>query len=70
MYVCICKGITDTQIRDAVCSGASNLRSVRQQLGAMTQCGKCAAQTRDLVNKTLADSTSSNSATADCYNAA
>ncbi|GLS26266.1 bacterioferritin-associated ferredoxin [Marinibactrum halimedae] len=55
MYVCICKGITDTQIREAVCGGASNLKKVRQQLGAMTQCGKCAMMTRDIVEQTLAD---------------
>ncbi|GAA6166386.1 bacterioferritin-associated ferredoxin [Sessilibacter corallicola] len=55
MYICICKGITDSQIREAVCSGASSLRSVRQQLGAMTQCGKCAAQTRQLVNETISE---------------
>ncbi|GAB2189167.1 (2Fe-2S)-binding protein [Sessilibacter sp. MAH2] len=70
MYVCICKGITDSQIREAVCSGASNLRGIRQQLGAMTQCGKCAAQTRDLVNKTLAENAVSNMNAADCYSAA
>ncbi|MFT6276087.1 MAG: bacterioferritin-associated ferredoxin, partial [Halioglobus sp.] len=41
MYVCICKGITDTQIRAAVEDGASSLREVRNTLGVASQCGKC-----------------------------
>jgi bacterioferritin-associated ferredoxin len=53
MYVCLCKGITDYQIRDAVEGGASSLRQVRKQLGAMTQCGKCALLTKQIVEETL-----------------
>jgi len=55
MYVCICKGITDSQIRQTVASTGGSLRTVRNELGAMTQCGKCALQTRDIVRQTLAD---------------
>ncbi len=54
MYVCLCKGITDSQIKDAVCSGASNLKQVRKQLGVMTQCGKCGIMTKSIVEETLA----------------
>ncbi len=54
MYVCICKGITDNQIKDAVCGGATTLRKVRTQLGAMSQCGKCAVLTKEIVEDTLA----------------
>ncbi len=54
MYVCICKGITDSQIRDAVTQGASTLRHVRQTLGATSQCGKCARLTKDIIDETLA----------------
>lgn len=55
MYVCICKGITDSQIRQAAVSSGGSLRSVRNELGAMTQCGKCALQTRDIVRQTLSE---------------
>lgn len=48
MYVCLCKGITDGQIRAAVESGAT-MRDIRDQLGVMTECGKCACITRDIV---------------------
>lgn len=51
MYVCLCKGITDGQIRAAVENGAS-IREIRDQLGVMTECGKCACLTRDIVKAT------------------
>ena len=53
MYVCLCKGITDSQIKDAVYSGATDLRSVRKQLGVMSQCGKCGIMTKQIVEETL-----------------
>lgn len=49
MYVCLCKGITDSQIREAVDSGASNMRHVRQQLGVASQCGKCSCLAREVL---------------------
>ena len=53
MYVCLCKGITDTQIRAAVEDGASSLREVRNTLGVASQCGKCGILTREIVRETL-----------------
>ncbi len=55
MYVCICKGITDSQIRQTVAASGGSLRAVRNELGVMTQCGKCALQTRDIIRQALAD---------------
>lgn len=57
MYVCLCKGITDTQIRAAVEDGASSLREVRSTLGVASQCGKCGILTREIVRETLQDNT-------------
>jgi len=48
MYVCLCKGVTDSQIRSAAENGAS-IREIRDQFGVMTECGKCACLTRDIV---------------------
>jgi bacterioferritin-associated ferredoxin len=53
MYVCICKGITDTQIRAAVEDGASSMRDVRNTLGVASQCGKCGIMTREIVRESL-----------------
>jgi bacterioferritin-associated ferredoxin len=59
MYVCICKGITDTQIRAAVQDGASSLRDVRNTLGVASQCGKCGILTREIVRESLDDQAAS-----------
>ena len=56
MYVCLCKGITDTQIRSAVEDGATSLRDVRNSLGVASQCGKCGILTREILRESLADS--------------
>lgn len=53
MYVCLCKGITDSQIRQAVDGGAESLREVRQELGVATGCGRCASLARDVIRETL-----------------
>ncbi|MEY4589226.1 MAG: hypothetical protein RL497_1302 [Pseudomonadota bacterium] len=53
MYVCLCKGVTDSQIRRAINEGATSLRALRQELDVMTQCGKCGCHTRDLLNQEL-----------------
>ena len=55
MYVCLCKGITDTQIRTAVEHGASSLREVNSALGVASQCGKCGIMARDIVRESLDD---------------
>ena len=57
MYVCLCKGITDTQIRAAVEDGASSIREVRNSLGVASQCGKCGILARDIVREALLDNT-------------
>ncbi|MBA6413220.1 bacterioferritin-associated ferredoxin [Parahaliea sp. F7430] len=58
MYVCICKGITDTQIRAAVQEGASSIRDIRNNLGVASQCGKCGIMAREIVRESLNSLTS------------
>jgi bacterioferritin-associated ferredoxin len=41
MYVCICKNVTDRDIRHAVASGCSSFAQVQACTGAGTKCGKC-----------------------------
>lgn len=56
MYICICKNITDRQIRKAVHEGnVSNMRQLRQCLGACDQCGKCARDAKDLIAGAVAE---------------
>ena len=57
MYVCLCKGITDTQIRAAVEDGANSIREVRNSLGVASQCGKCGILAREIVREALTTNT-------------
>jgi bacterioferritin-associated ferredoxin len=55
MYVCLCKGVTDAQIRATVQEGATSLGEVRRALGVATQCGKCRFMTRDIFRESLSE---------------
>ncbi|MCY4016765.1 MAG: (2Fe-2S)-binding protein [Gammaproteobacteria bacterium] len=52
MYVCICRQITESQIRD-LCreSGDPSLSNVRSQLGVGIDCGKCGNHTRSILRE-------------------
>jgi bacterioferritin-associated ferredoxin len=43
MYVCICNGVTDRDIRDAASRGARTIKDLRRELGVASDCGKCAS---------------------------
>ena len=62
MYVCICKGVTDSQIRDAVCDGATSLKDLSRELGVATGCGKCGQCACSVIEQTLATSLNANAA--------
>ena len=53
MYVCLCKGITDSQIRDAVADGATSYSQVRKALGIASQCGRCSVTAREIFREAL-----------------
>ncbi|RWW90939.1 hypothetical protein BHE74_00001306 [Ensete ventricosum] len=42
MYVCLCTGVTDGQIREAIYEGCCSYKEVRETTGVASQCGKCA----------------------------
>jgi len=41
MIICVCKAVSDRQIRAAVRDGATSLRDISRELGVGTCCGKC-----------------------------
>ncbi len=41
MYVCLCRGVTDEHIREAVGAGAATLQDLGESLGVATRCGRC-----------------------------
>jgi bacterioferritin-associated ferredoxin len=53
MYICLCKAITDNQIREAVANGATRFGQVRQELGLASQCGKCGIFAREVFNQSM-----------------
>ncbi|MDP9046348.1 MAG: (2Fe-2S)-binding protein [Pseudomonadota bacterium] len=42
MIVCVCRRISDRQIRQAAAQGAHSLECLQLDLGVATQCGRCA----------------------------
>ncbi|WP_145142641.1 bacterioferritin-associated ferredoxin [Pseudomonas duriflava] len=55
MYVCLCRGVTDKQIREAIYEGCCSYREVRECTGVGTQCGKCACLAKTVVRETLSE---------------
>jgi bacterioferritin-associated ferredoxin len=49
MYVCICKGVTDRQIHEAVGRGARKLEDLSRELGVATGCGQCACHAEEVL---------------------
>jgi bacterioferritin-associated ferredoxin len=64
MYVCLCEGVTDGQIREAIYEGCCSYRDVRATLGVASQCGKCACLAKQVVRDTLSEVQSSQAALA------
>ncbi|HWM27034.1 MAG TPA: bacterioferritin-associated ferredoxin [Woeseiaceae bacterium] len=50
MYVCICKAVTDKQIRRAAAAGVDNLYELREALGVASGCGSCADEAESILN--------------------
>ncbi len=50
MYICICKAVTDGQIREAINQGACTRKQLIECLSVGRDCGKCNAEVRELLN--------------------
>lgn len=53
MYVCLCKGVSDRQIRQSVDEGARSWRQVQLATGCGTQCGKCACVGKQVTREAI-----------------
>ena len=56
MYVCICRQITDNQIRELCRNGNASLAEVRARLGVGSECGKCGSLARSIINECVDNS--------------
>jgi bacterioferritin-associated ferredoxin len=57
MIVCVCRRISDHQIRQAAADGAHSLECLQFDLGVATQCGRCA----ECASRVLCDARSTSS---------
>jgi bacterioferritin-associated ferredoxin len=56
MFVCLCHGVTDTQIEDVVrTQGVGNMRELKSALGVGSQCGSCINMAQDIIDTTIVD---------------
>jgi len=53
MYVCLCRGVTDSAIRSAVEAGVSCYRELSLTTGCGTQCGTCVDLSKSLLHAAL-----------------
>jgi len=51
VYVCICRAVTEQEIRDAIELGAHTLHALRKHLGVSTECGKCAHEVKRILKE-------------------
>src|SRR5687768_2088071 len=51
MLVCLCKGVSDRHVREAISRGASSIADVGDECGAGTGCGVC----HDMITMMLVD---------------
>ncbi|MEP7301584.1 MAG: (2Fe-2S)-binding protein [Caldimonas sp.] len=51
MIVCVCRRVSEQQIRRAAAEGAVSLECLQFELGVATQCGRCA----DCASRILCD---------------
>lgn len=56
MYVCMCYGVTDKTIQQAVHeNGVGNMRQLREVLALGDQCGKCVQMAQGIIDNTIID---------------
>ncbi|MBI2393008.1 MAG: (2Fe-2S)-binding protein [Deltaproteobacteria bacterium] len=53
MIVCLCKGVSCGNIRNAVAQGATTVAEVGYHCGAGTDCGGCHGTIEDLIEEEL-----------------
>jgi bacterioferritin-associated ferredoxin len=54
MYVCICNGVTDRDIRQAADAGCRTMPELTMRTGAGSTCGSCIEMATAILEETLA----------------
>ena len=53
MFVCLCKAVTDHQIRDAVDTGVCSFEDMQSHLAVSTVCGGCECEVKKVMQQKL-----------------
>jgi bacterioferritin-associated ferredoxin len=51
MYICVCKAVTDTQLRTAIDNGVCTRRQLVDCFGVGKDCGKCNKEVKELLKQ-------------------
>ena len=51
MYVCICNGVTEQQVRDAAGGGCASVAELTMRTGAGANCGSCLGLAAELLDE-------------------
>jgi len=55
MYVCICNGVTDHQIREAAASGVRSVAELTMRTGCGATCGTCLETASSILDASRAE---------------
>ncbi|MEM0514906.1 (2Fe-2S)-binding protein [Pseudoalteromonas sp. YIC-827] len=55
MYICLCHGVSDKKIEQAIDDGARSMRDLSSELKVGSQCGKCCNCAKKILNQKLID---------------
>jgi len=53
VFVCLCKSVTDHQIREAVDTGVTSFDGMQTRLSVSTACGSCACEVKRVIEEKL-----------------
>ncbi|MFT4563140.1 MAG: bacterioferritin-associated ferredoxin [Gammaproteobacteria bacterium] len=53
MYVCICKNVTEKDIKRAVRDGACSISCLQSKLGVATGCGECHMFAKEILENSV-----------------
>ena len=51
MYICVCKAVTDSQLRNAIGNGICTRQQLAHCLGVGKDCGKCNKEVKQLLEQ-------------------
>ena len=51
MYVCVCRAVSDSKIRQAVAEGVCTVRGLKDRSGLGSVCGRCVPEARQLIEQ-------------------